>query len=278
MKCKQRNRCNSNMMRVTSTLALATGLLFPAPIAIQASGMQNANISVQQDNVTTGRIIDENGEPLIGVTVRVLKGNTGTVTDIDGNYSLRVAKGTQLKITYTGYKDQIIRAGGTAQMQPDELNLNEVVVVGYGVQRKSDVTGALIRVGEKEMNERPVGNALEAMQGKAAGVDITSNERPGEIGNITVRGVRSINAQNSPLYVVDGIPLMSESGIETIIEATNGNDEKLVYESSDLLYHLIVLLTSKKLRIEDVAKELQMRHDPEWDKKRRTAKSKGEMK
>ena len=82
MKCKQRNRCNSNMMRVTSTLALATGLLFPAPIAIQASGMQNANISVQQDNVTTGRIIDENGEPLIGVTVRVLKGNTGTVTDI----------------------------------------------------------------------------------------------------------------------------------------------------------------------------------------------------
>ena len=79
-------------MRVTSTLALATGLLFPAPIAIQASGMQNANISVQQDNVTTGRIIDENGEPLIGVTVRVLKGNTGTVTDIDGNYSLRVAK------------------------------------------------------------------------------------------------------------------------------------------------------------------------------------------
>lgn len=216
MKCKQRNRCNSNMMRVTSTLALATGLLFPAPIAIQANGMQNANISVQQDNVTTGRIIDENGEPLIGVTVRVLKGNSGTVTDIDGNYSLRVAKGTQLKITYTGYKDQIIRAGGTAQMQPDELNLNEVVVVGYGVQRKSDVTGALIRVGEKEMNERPVGNALEAMQGKAAGVDITSNERPGEIGNITVRGVRSINAQNSPLYVVDGIPLMSESGIETI--------------------------------------------------------------
>ncbi|CDC27700.1 putative uncharacterized protein [Prevotella sp. CAG:386] len=93
MKCKQRNRCNSNMMRVTSTLAIATGLLFPAPIAIQASGMQNVpTLSVQQDNVTTGRIIDENGEPLIGVTVRVLKGNTGTVTDIDGNYSLRVAK------------------------------------------------------------------------------------------------------------------------------------------------------------------------------------------
>lgn len=71
---------------------------------------------------------------------------------------------------------------------------------------------------------------------------------------------------------------VGEEAVETIIEATNGNDEKLVYESSDLLYHLMVLLTSKKLRIEDVAKELQMRHDPEWDKKRRTAKSKGEMK
>ena len=71
---------------------------------------------------------------------------------------------------------------------------------------------------------------------------------------------------------------VGEEAVETIIEATNCNDEKLVYESSDLLYHLIVLLTSKKLRIEDVAKELQMRHDPEWDKKRRTAKSKGEMK
>lgn len=71
---------------------------------------------------------------------------------------------------------------------------------------------------------------------------------------------------------------IGEEAVETIIEATNGNDEKLIYESSDLLYHLIVLLTSKGLRIEDVVKELQMRHDPEWDKKRRIAKSKGEMK
>lgn len=71
---------------------------------------------------------------------------------------------------------------------------------------------------------------------------------------------------------------VGEEAVETIIEATNGNNEKLVYESSDLLYHLIVLLTSKGLRIEDVVKELQMRHDPVWDKKRRVAKSKGEMK
>ena len=71
---------------------------------------------------------------------------------------------------------------------------------------------------------------------------------------------------------------VGEEAVETMIEATNGTNEKLVYESSDLLYHLIVLLTSKGLRIEDIAKELQMRHDPDWDKKRRVAKSKGEMK
>ena len=71
---------------------------------------------------------------------------------------------------------------------------------------------------------------------------------------------------------------VGEEAIETVIEATNGTDDKLIYECSDLLYHLIVLLTSKGLRIEDVVKELQMRHDPEWDKKRRVAKSKGEMK
>ena len=98
----------------------------------------------------------------------------------------------------------------------DNEMLDEVVVVGYGVQKKSDVTGAMIRVGSEELNSRPVANAFEAMQGKAAGVDIVSNERPGEVGTINVRGVRSLSASNTPLYVVDGIPLMSNSGIETL--------------------------------------------------------------
>lgn len=91
------------------------------------------------------------------------------------------------------------------------------------VQKKSDVTGSMVRVGEEELNVRPVSNALEALQGRAAGVDITSNERPGELGNISIRGMRSMvqNSSgnyigNTPLYVVDGIPLMSSSAIETL--------------------------------------------------------------
>ena len=121
-------------------------------------------------------------------------------------------------------------------LKEDAEVLDEVVVVGYGVQKKSDVTGAMIRVNSEDLTSRPVANAFEAMQGKAAGVDITSNERPGEIGTINIRGVRSLSASNTPLYVVDGIPLMSNSGIETL----NPQD----IESIDVLkMHLLLLFT-----------------------------------
>ncbi len=212
-KCHAFTNCRAwqNLVFSVGFFALCT------PLSAYAASTMLDNQSVQQqNNSVTGKVVDEKGEPLIGVTVRSVKGDAATITDINGNYTVRVARGTQIKLSYTGYKDQTVVVGGTVRMEPDLQQLNEVVVVGYGVQRKSDVTGSLVRVGEKDINSRPVGNALEAMQGKAAGVDITSNERPGEIGTINVRGVRSINAQNTPLYVVDGIPLMSQSGIETL--------------------------------------------------------------
>lgn len=105
-------------------------------------------------------------------------------------------------------------------LHEDTEVLDEIVVVGYGVQKKSDVTGAMIRVDSDDLNSRPVANAFEAMQGKAAGVDIVSNERPGEIGTINVRGVRSLSASNTPLYVVDGIPLMSTTVLKLLILRT----------------------------------------------------------
>jgi TonB-linked SusC/RagA family outer membrane protein len=105
-------------------------------------------------------------------------------------------------------------------MEEDVFGIEEVVAIGYGVQKKSDVTGALVSVSSEELNSRPVKNAIEAMQGKAAGVDITSNERPGTIGSITIRGVRSLTASNSPLYVVDGIPLVTGE-IETAVTTSN---------------------------------------------------------
>ena len=105
-----------------------------------------------------------------------------------------------------GYRTQTLAVAGKSQfnvtLEEDKQLLDEVVVVGYGVQRKSDVTGALTRVGEKELNTKPVNNAFEALQGKAAGVDITSSERPGTVGSIKIRGTRSISASSAPLYVV----------------------------------------------------------------------------
>ena len=138
-----------------------------------------------------------------------MKGTTiGSITDIDGNYSLEVPDDAVLVISYIGYIAQEVSVGiknvVNIALKEDAEVLDEVVVVGYGVQKKSDVTGAMIRVNSEDLTSRPVANAFEAMQGKAAGVDITSNERPGEIGTINIRGVRSLSASNTPLYVVDG--------------------------------------------------------------------------
>ena len=104
--------------------------------------------------------------------------------------------------------------------------MDQVVVIGYGAVRKRDVTGAVAGINEKDIRSRPVNDALQAMQGKVAGVDISSTERPGTVATVNVRGVRSLTASNSPLYVVDGIPLMT-GGIEYI----NPND----IESIDVL-------------------------------------------
>ena len=169
----------------------------------------------------TGTVIDATGEPIIGASVIVKGTSIGGVSDFDGNFSINgVPRDASLEVSYIGYKTQTVSVGGKSvikiTLQEDRQLLDEVVVVGYGVQKKSDVTGSMASVSADELNSRPVSNALEALQGKAAGVDITTNERPGSLGSIRIRGERSISASNEPLYVVDGVPLMSASAIETL--------------------------------------------------------------
>jgi len=182
-----------------------------------------STVAMAQGKVT-GKVVDANGEPVIGASVVVKGTSTGTVTDFDGNYTIQnVPQNASIVLSYVGYRTQTIQVGGKSTinvtLEEDRQLLDEVVVVGYGVQRKSDVTGALTRVGEKELNTKPVSNAFEALQGKAAGVDITTSERPGTVGNIMIRGQRSlgggIGASTAPLYVVDGVPLQA-GGIETL--------------------------------------------------------------
>ena len=162
----------------------------------------------------TGKVTDDTGQPLPGVTI-IVKGTTnGTISVSDGSYSVsKVPDDAVLVFSFIGMLTQEITVGNqtniNVKMIAQTIGLDEVVAIGYGVQKKSDVTGALVRVTAEELTSRPVKNAIEAMQGKAAGVDVTSNERPGTVGSITIRGVRSLTASNSPLYVVDGIPLVS---------------------------------------------------------------------
>lgn len=185
---------------------------------------QNASITV------SGLVLDNNGQPVIGAAV-VEQGTTnGVVTDIDGNYTIKVPSSASLEVSFIGYSSSVEAVNGRTSiaftLEDEFTELDELVVVGYGVQKKSDVTGALTRVDAEVLNSRPVSNAFEALQGKAAGVDITSNQRPGEMGDIRIRGNRSLNASNSPLYVVDGVPLSSGG-----IEALNPRD----IESIDIL-------------------------------------------
>ncbi|GAB3573945.1 TonB-dependent receptor [Spirosoma luteolum] len=179
-----------------------------------------------QPNLTiSGRVMDEKNDPMPGVNV-VLKGtNRGTTTDADGRYRLTVADGSAPTLVFSlvGYATQEVPVGNRTvvdiSLLPDDKTLTEVVVVGYNTVKRTDVTSAVVSVSADDIRSRPVANALQAMQGKAAGVDITSNERPGEVGSIRIRGNRSLTANNNPLYVVDGIPL-SSGGIEFI----NPND------------------------------------------------------
>ncbi len=183
-----------------------------------------------QEKTVTGIVTDQSNLPIPGVNV-IIKGTLqGISTDFDGKYGISTTPGQTLVFSYLGYKTKEITIGTAntynVSLEEEGSKLDEVVVVGYGTKKKKDLTGSIVSVGAEEIASRPVQNAVQAMQGKAAGVDIGSNERPGTVGNINIRGSRSITASNSPLYVVDGIPLNS-GGIDFI----NPND----IESIDVL-------------------------------------------
>lgn len=173
-----------------------------------------------QEKTVSGTVTDENGVPLPGVNVAVDGTSRGAQTDFDGEYSVQASRGEVLIFSFLGLETIEVQVGVDnvydVTLSESDAQLDEVVVVGYGSQRKSDVTGAVANVDSEDLLTQPVRNAFEALQGKAAGVDITSSERPGTIGTVRIRGNRSLTASNAPLYVVDGVPLLSASAIETI--------------------------------------------------------------
>ena len=191
--------------------ALCVGLCFLGMIsAQQASAATESVASVQQSRQATGRVADSQG-PLIGATVMEKGTNNGTVTDFNGNFTLSVKSGATLVVSYVGYETQEVRAGENLHitLQEDGHIVNEVVVIGYGTQRREAVTGSVANIGCEKLNQIAASNAAQALQGRVAGVLMTqTNSKPGAEMQIRIRGQRSLTASNDPLIVLDGIPFM----------------------------------------------------------------------
>lgn len=202
----------------------------------------------------TGKVNDEKGSPIQGVTVQ-LKGKSMTAkTSVDGSFAISALPSDVLTFRSLGFEPQEIPAGSQNNfnivlVQKIDV-MDEVVVVGYGTMKKKDVTGSIASLGEEELKAMPVKDALQAMQGKVAGVDITSNQRPGTTGSIKIRGVRSLNADQDPLYVVDGMVLQA-GGIENINPSDIETIDVLKDASATAVYgsrgaNGVVLVTTKQ--------------------------------
>ena len=211
MKKSEKHYLRSGLTKAKAAFGLSA--LLCVPVCSYAADAQAKAVpaqAVQQGHTVKGKIVDENGEPMIGVTVRVNGGKAATVTDLDGNFSLNARPGDMLEISYVGYKTANVRAKSSAmniQMEADVTGLDDVVVIGYGTVKKRDLTGAVTTMKNEDITIAPTGNVMEALQGKVAGMDITKSS--GQIGagvNILLRGSRSIYGDNSPLFIIDGLP------------------------------------------------------------------------
>ena len=199
-----------------------------------------------------GKVTDDSGKPLGGVTVKVSGTSRAVVTDENGNFSIKVSSDASLVVSSIGYKEQTIEVSGqktvTVKLQPNATGLADVVVVGYGVQRKKDVTGSISSVKGDDIKNLPVSNAGDALQGRATGVDIVRNDgSPGSVPSIRVLGTGTLN-NTDPLVVIDGVP---SGGLNDV----NANDiasiEVLKDASASAIYgsraaNGVVIITTKK--------------------------------
>ena len=194
-------------------LCSLAGLMGTPQTATAAPDSQSVT-AVQQTKKVTGRVSDSMGT-LIGATIMEKGTTNGVVTDYDGNFSINVQPGATLVVSYVGYVSQEIKVGNQSNLnimlEDEGRNLNEVVVIGYGTQRREAVTGSVANVNGEKLNQIAATNAAQALQGRVAGVLMTqTGSKPGDEMQIRIRGQRSLSASNDPLIVLDGIPFMGQ--------------------------------------------------------------------
>ena len=211
--------------------------------------------AMAQEIAVSGLVVSKSdGEPLIGATVRVKGTSKGTATDIDGKYSLKdVASDASLVFNYVGYQEISVPVNGRnvidVEMEETASSLDELVVVGYGVAKKSDLTSSISTIKGSELNEMVTGNAMDAIQGRVPGVQVATGGGPGTTPKVMIRGVTTVG-DSSPLYVVDGVPLNASN-----INFINNNDiesmEVLKDASASAIYGTrasngVIIITTKK--------------------------------
>ncbi|MCD0488221.1 TonB-dependent receptor [Pedobacter sp. MC2016-14] len=211
------------------------------------------SIAIAQDITIKGEVKDQQGLPLPGVSVQIKGAARGAVTGNNGEFTLSVPPNATLTFSFIGFKtiEQQVNSRTTVNvtLADDNNQLNEVVVVGYGTQTKKDITTAVVSVSAKDLQNQPITNAMQALQGKAAGVQVTSQSgKPGSGVSVSIRGNTSITASNSPLYVIDGVTsrnadFLNPNDIETITVLKDAS-AAAIYGSSGA--NGVVLITTKK--------------------------------
>lgn len=194
--------------------------------------------ALSQNITVTGTVQDEAGDPLIGATVQQKGTNVGTATDIDGNFSLNVSKNATLVVSYVGYTTQSVSVDGrtsiTVTLKENAEVLDEVVVVGYGQMKRSDMTGSVVSVSDAAIKKSVPTSIDQVLQGRAAGVTIQANSgTPGASSSIRIRGVNSLNATNQPIFVIDGVVIDSATDDESSNPLSSINPSDIV--SMDIL-------------------------------------------
>ena len=209
-------------------------------------------LGAMAQSVVKGTVNDEAGDPVIGATVKVQGSQKGAITDLNGQFSLEAASNATLVVTYVGYETQRVNVAGKRNivitLKEDAQTLNDVVVIGYGVQRKSDLTGAVASVKADDLKDLSTADAAAALQGKVSGVNVLMNASPGSGADIRVRGYSSNSENIAPLYIVDGLQVGSIQYLDPqLIESI----EILKDAASAAIYGAeagngVVLVTTKK--------------------------------
>lgn len=205
-----------------------------------------------------GTVVDKSGEPIIGANIRIAGTSKGTITDLNGKFSIAVAKNNELVISYIGMNQKTVKVTNVEplyiQLEASEQSLEEIVVVGYGQSTKRDVTGSMAKVNMDEISKAPTPSVTDALGGRIAGVSVTSPDgQPGAMANIVIRGSNSLTGDNSPLYIIDGFPLENAQLNSTPAEDIESM-EVLKDASATAIYGArgsngVIIITTKKGKV-----------------------------